>query len=588
MAMALSLPKFAKAQTNLLGVWRLKEFKKIKGPDYANGIPLIIKIEQKQDGMAIEKTSNLGDRDTVIKASLVHGLWRDYTKTGKKRKISFKQDKENNIWLRQTEIYTEDDTTKVQTLDKETFIVYGGINDNVLLKFTREYNTKNESINNEDFLAEGFYEKVTPEQLTKETARGKGINFVEGLNWEQIKAKARAENKLIFLDCYATWCIPCKMMDRNVYPLNMVGEAMNDAFIAVKVQMDSTKKDAAATKLLYPLARQIEKEYSISVLPSYLFFSADGTPLHKAVGQQNPKQFIELLTNAGNPEYQLYTLLNKARQKELPWTEYITIAKKLRDEFGEMKLAEEVAGIYNQQYLNKLAKKELLAKPILDFIGEYYGMVKSSDKIFQLSLKHPHLVDSIKAYEGGGWAAVLVKKTIIRENIQPFLQEAEKTGKSPSWQEMEIQLTKKYSKKLAVQYVLKAKLDWYEKKKNWNSFFQYLTPYVANYDINTMDRRQLYHLHWCVWYVFKYCNDKALMQMALRWIDPVIERWVNQGTEINAPMDTKACLLYKMGRKEEAIKLQQSILEMFPDMASGTQIRINAMLKGEEIWLTFR
>jgi thiol:disulfide interchange protein len=39
----------------------------------------------------------------------------------------------------------------------------------------------------------------------------KGIQFVHNLSWQEILQKARAENKYVFVDCYATWCGPCKM-----------------------------------------------------------------------------------------------------------------------------------------------------------------------------------------------------------------------------------------------------------------------------------------------------------------------------------------------------------------------------------------
>jgi thiol:disulfide interchange protein len=52
--------------------------------------------------------------------------------------------------------------------------------------------------------------------------RAQGLKFETGLNWEQVKQKAKAENKLIFLDVMATWCGPCKYMDANVYPNDTV------------------------------------------------------------------------------------------------------------------------------------------------------------------------------------------------------------------------------------------------------------------------------------------------------------------------------------------------------------------------------
>jgi len=41
----------------------------------------------------------------------------------------------------------------------------------------------------------------------------RGVEFDRDLTWQQVKLKAKAENKYIFMDCYATWCGPCKKME---------------------------------------------------------------------------------------------------------------------------------------------------------------------------------------------------------------------------------------------------------------------------------------------------------------------------------------------------------------------------------------
>src|SRR6266540_4082157 len=54
-----------------------------------------------------------------------------------------------------------------------------------------------------------------------------GIKWVTGLTWQQVKQKAKAENKYIFLDIFTTWCGPCKMMEKNVYSNDTVGDFFN-------------------------------------------------------------------------------------------------------------------------------------------------------------------------------------------------------------------------------------------------------------------------------------------------------------------------------------------------------------------------
>jgi len=41
-----------------------------------------------------------------------------------------------------------------------------------------------------------------------------GIQFIKSSSWEQVLQKAKAENKIIFIDCYTTWCAPCKAMEK--------------------------------------------------------------------------------------------------------------------------------------------------------------------------------------------------------------------------------------------------------------------------------------------------------------------------------------------------------------------------------------
>src|SRR5438874_2115602 len=98
------------------------------------------------------------------------------------------------------------------------------------------------------------------------------IQFEQGHNWEQIKEKAAADKKYIFVDCYATWCGPCKLMDAKVYTNDTVGEFFNNKFISVKLQFDTGKNDNQNIRLLYSTAREFEKKYHITAFPTYLIF----------------------------------------------------------------------------------------------------------------------------------------------------------------------------------------------------------------------------------------------------------------------------------------------------------------------------
>ena len=43
---------------------------------------------------------------------------------------------------------------------------------------------------------------------------------------------------MIFLDAYASWCGPCKMLQKNVFTKKAVGDFYNSKFINVKMDME--------------------------------------------------------------------------------------------------------------------------------------------------------------------------------------------------------------------------------------------------------------------------------------------------------------------------------------------------------------
>jgi thioredoxin 1 len=56
------------------------------------------------------------------------------------------------------------------------------------------------------------------------------IHFVER-NWQAVKKEAGEKKKIIFVDAYASWCGPCKMMDSKTFKDKEVADFFNENFI---------------------------------------------------------------------------------------------------------------------------------------------------------------------------------------------------------------------------------------------------------------------------------------------------------------------------------------------------------------------
>ena len=68
-------------------------------------------------------------------------------------------------------------------------------------------------------------------------SQNEGINF-SNINFEEALKKAESENKMIFIDAYASWCGPCKMMDKTIFKDIDVGDFYNENFINLKIDME--------------------------------------------------------------------------------------------------------------------------------------------------------------------------------------------------------------------------------------------------------------------------------------------------------------------------------------------------------------
>ena len=105
----------------------------------------------------------------------------------------------------------------------------------------------------------------------------------EGTTLEQASAKAKAENKLIFIDCYTQWCGPCKKMSKEVFPQASVGDYMNPKYISLKLDMET------------PYGAPLAKKWQIQAYPTFMILTADAQEINRFLGYHAPDDFIKVL-----------------------------------------------------------------------------------------------------------------------------------------------------------------------------------------------------------------------------------------------------------------------------------------------------
>jgi thiol:disulfide interchange protein len=77
--------------------------------------------------------------------------------------------------------------------------------------------------------------RLIPRTLRKE------FNLING-SFSEALAQAEKQDKLIFLDCYTTWCGPCKWMAAKVFTQEEVAKNFNKNFICVAFDMEKGRR----------------------------------------------------------------------------------------------------------------------------------------------------------------------------------------------------------------------------------------------------------------------------------------------------------------------------------------------------------
>ncbi len=399
-------------------------------------------------------------------------------------------------------------------------------------------------------------------------AQDKGVHFTQNLTWEQIKAKARTEHKYIMMDCYTTWCKWCKYMDKNIFPLDSVAQIANSKFINVRVQFDTSSADSKEGKNWYMLAHNFADKYSVRAYPTFLFFNSNGEIVQRAVGASlSSSAFVQVLTDAQNPQKQYYVLLRKYNNgdKDPAFLKMLALAA---DSLFDTKIANKVA----EEYI--VSQKDLYTKDNLAFVAEFTK--SSKDEGFSIMLNH---ADKVDAVSGEGTADKMVQSIILHEDVYPVIFSA-KVSKpqdlpEPDWTSIQTNLQKKYPAK-ADEVLAYAKVVFYEQKHDWNNFAPAVVAYMKSYGSKATSEQ----LNDFAWNVFLNCPDMTCVSQALDWSKKSFE-----GNNQPEFMDTYANILYKMGRKDEAINWEQKAMDAAAaGDKDGYRQTIDKMKNGEKTW----
>jgi thiol-disulfide isomerase/thioredoxin len=179
---------------------------------------------------------------------------------------------------------------------------------------------------------------------TASMAQNRSVEF-EHSKWSKVLKKAKKADKLIFVDCYTSWCGPCKMMSKDVFTQDHVADYFNANFVNYKVDMEKGEGPA------------LKPGWKINAYPTFLVINSEGKVVHRVVGAYGADEFIGYMKEAQS-EDKNYAALKKSYEAGKRDGEFMfSYLRSLRMANLDKEEAEKA-----DAYISSLAKEDLLKK----------------------------------------------------------------------------------------------------------------------------------------------------------------------------------------------------------------------------------
>ena len=214
-----------------------------------------------------------------------------------------------------------------------------------------------------------------------EIVYAQGVDFRKS-SFSQILSEAKEQGKMIFVDCYTSWCGPCKFMADSIFTQKPVGEYFEKHFISVKYDMEKEEAD------------EFRNLYLVKSFPTFWIFSSNGEVLYRMSGlSRTAEDWLDRINNAlvfGKKLENLRQNYQKNKSKK-NWDEYFNALEKIHFEEGICSLFidrfNDVDDKIDYLYANKgLISKYLSSESFqlfLEKLKKCEGYVSEMDEIFK-------------------------------------------------------------------------------------------------------------------------------------------------------------------------------------------------------------
>lgn len=206
------------------------------------------------------------------------------------------------------------------------------------------------------------------QNITQAQGNTKGIKFFKG-NWKSLIKEAARQRKLIFVDVYTDWCLPCKRMEKEIFTLKEAGQVYNQSFISYRLNAEQGE------------VKKLAQHYAVKAYPTYLFLDTEGNLVHRSGDYLKAPEFIA----AGVQALKQFKMQDLARLEAR-----FKAGERQRDFLEQLVRKRSQMGLDNTQALNayvlQIPQDQLSTTGTLHFLSEHIG--SSPSDALPLILKH--------------------------------------------------------------------------------------------------------------------------------------------------------------------------------------------------------
>src|SRR5580765_7809222 len=136
------------------------------------------------------------------------------------------------------------------------------------------------------------------------------------LSFDDALAKSKSDRKILIVDATASWCQPCKHMDKTTWVDGKVIGVVGERAIAIQFDVDDEK--------------DLAKKLSVKAMPTVIAFR-DGKELDRVVGVQPPAAFVAWLEGLAHGKTSLDAARAAVRDKPDDPKARIALARMLEE-----------------------------------------------------------------------------------------------------------------------------------------------------------------------------------------------------------------------------------------------------------------